>query len=38
VPAGDHTLYIGQVEETRVRAGRPLVYFGRGYRRLADEP
>jgi flavin reductase (DIM6/NTAB) family NADH-FMN oxidoreductase RutF len=38
VPAGDHTLYLGQVEETRVRAGRPLVYFGRGYRRLLEEP
>jgi flavin reductase (DIM6/NTAB) family NADH-FMN oxidoreductase RutF len=38
VPGGDHTIYVGLVEEARVRPGRPLVYFGRGYRRLADEP
>jgi flavin reductase (DIM6/NTAB) family NADH-FMN oxidoreductase RutF len=38
VPAGDHTLYLGLVEEAHIRAGRPLLYFGRGYRRLAEEP
>jgi flavin reductase ActVB len=37
VPAGDHTIYVGQVEDARVRDGRPLVYHGRGYRRLAAE-
>jgi flavin reductase (DIM6/NTAB) family NADH-FMN oxidoreductase RutF len=38
VPGGDHTIYVGQVEDVRVREGRPLVYHGRGYRRLAQEP
>lgn len=38
IPGGDHTIYVGLVEEARIRPGRPLVYFGRGYRRLAEEP
>lgn len=36
-PAGDHRLYVARVE--RVAAGRdapPLLYHGRGYRRLED--
>jgi len=37
VPGGDHTIYVGRVEDARVREGRPLVYHGRGYRRLAEE-
>ncbi len=37
VPGGDHTVYLGQVEDARVREGRPLVYHGRGYRRLVPE-
>jgi flavin reductase ActVB len=37
VPGGDHTIYLGQVEDARVREGRPLVYHGRGYRRLTGE-
>jgi flavin reductase ActVB len=37
VPGGDHTIYLGQVEDVRVREGRPLVYHGRGYRRLEAE-
>src|SRR5512134_2266478 len=37
VPGGDHTVYLGQVEDVQVREGRPLVYHGRGYRRLAEE-
>ena len=37
VPGGDHTIYLGQVEEAHVRAGKPLVYHGRGYRRLAED-
>jgi flavin reductase ActVB len=38
VPGGDHTIYVGLVEDARVGEGRPLVYHGRGYRRLAPEP
>jgi flavin reductase ActVB len=37
VPAGDHTIYLGRVEDSQVREGRPLVYHGRGYRRLLPE-
>jgi flavin reductase (DIM6/NTAB) family NADH-FMN oxidoreductase RutF len=37
VPGGDHTVYLGLVESAYVREGRPLVYHGRGYRRLAAE-
>ena len=37
VPGGDHTVYLGRVEDVKVREGRPLVYHGRGYRRLAEE-
>ena len=34
--AGDHTLYIGEVERLDCRPGRPLVYHGSAYRRLAS--
>jgi flavin reductase (DIM6/NTAB) family NADH-FMN oxidoreductase RutF len=33
-PAGDHTLYIGQVEYLEWVEGRPLLYFGGKYRAL----
>ena len=32
--AGDHTLYIGEVEHFRLNGGRPLLFFGGRYRRL----
>jgi len=35
--AGDHTVYIGRVESLSVSPGRPLVYHGSTYRRLAPE-
>lgn len=35
--AGDHTVFFGLVKSARVRDGRPLVYFGSRYRRLAGE-
>ncbi len=35
VPGGDHTIVIGQVEATKVREGKPLVYFRGGYSQLA---
>ena len=34
--AGDHTIYIGEVEGLEVRPGRPLIYHGSAYRRLAS--
>jgi flavin reductase (DIM6/NTAB) family NADH-FMN oxidoreductase RutF len=35
--AGDHTIFVGQVEETTVRGGLPLVYFHGTYHGLASE-
>ncbi len=32
---GDHTIVVGQVEATRVRDGKPLLYFRGGYVQLA---
>lgn len=36
-PAGDHRIYIGEVEELTVRPGRPLLYHSGRYYLLADE-
>ncbi len=37
-PAGDHTLYVGEILSLSVRPGRPLVYHRGAYRELdADE-
>lgn len=36
-PAGDHTVYMGEVLRLEVRPGRPLLYYGSGYRRLEPE-
>jgi flavin reductase (DIM6/NTAB) family NADH-FMN oxidoreductase RutF len=35
--AGDHTIFIGQVESAIVLGGRPLVYFHGGYHSLAPD-
>lgn len=32
---GDHTIFVGQVEATRVTDGKPLLYYRGGYSRLA---
>jgi flavin reductase (DIM6/NTAB) family NADH-FMN oxidoreductase RutF len=32
--AGDHTIFIGQVETTEIFDGDPLVYFRGGYRKI----
>src|SRR5262249_31527554 len=37
-PAGDHTIYVGEILSLAVRAGRPLVYHRGGYRQLAGDP
>ena len=34
-PGGDHTIYVGEVESTRVNDGNPLAYFRGRYSRLA---
>ena len=36
--AGDHHIYIGQVESLLTRDVAPLVYYGAGYRELAATP
>jgi flavin reductase (DIM6/NTAB) family NADH-FMN oxidoreductase RutF len=33
---GDHTIYLGEVEEAETREGRPLLFFRGGYRALGD--
>jgi flavin reductase (DIM6/NTAB) family NADH-FMN oxidoreductase RutF len=35
--AGDHTIFIAEVEDVLVRAGKPLLYFQSGYRALGPE-
>jgi flavin reductase (DIM6/NTAB) family NADH-FMN oxidoreductase RutF len=35
-PAGDHTLFIGQVEFMETNEGRPLLYYAGQYDRLAE--
>lgn len=36
VVTGDHTLFVGRVEATRVDDARPLAYWSGGYRSLVD--
>jgi flavin reductase (DIM6/NTAB) family NADH-FMN oxidoreductase RutF len=36
-PAGDHTVFVGEVKELRVAPGRPLLYHRGGYRRLPED-
>jgi flavin reductase (DIM6/NTAB) family NADH-FMN oxidoreductase RutF len=33
-PAGDHTIFIGEVERASTRAARPLLYYRGGYAQL----
>ena len=35
VPAGDHTIFLGEVKRAASREGRPLLYFNSSYRDLA---
>jgi flavin reductase (DIM6/NTAB) family NADH-FMN oxidoreductase RutF len=35
--AGDHVIYLGQIESSRYSDRRPLVYWGGGYRQLVLE-
>jgi flavin reductase (DIM6/NTAB) family NADH-FMN oxidoreductase RutF len=36
-PAGDHTIYVGEILTLSVRPGRPLVYHRGAYRQLSGE-
>jgi flavin reductase (DIM6/NTAB) family NADH-FMN oxidoreductase RutF len=33
-PAGDHTIFVGEVERATARAARPLLYYRGGYAQL----
>ena len=33
---GDHSIYLGEVEEAQTREGRPLLFYRGGYRTLGD--
>lgn len=35
LPGGDHTIFVGEVEEATVDEGKPLLYFRGGYGKLA---
>jgi flavin reductase (DIM6/NTAB) family NADH-FMN oxidoreductase RutF len=37
IDAGDHTIFLGQVEAGGAREGEPLLYFRGGYRKISDE-
>ncbi|MFZ0887318.1 MAG: flavin reductase family protein [Candidatus Binataceae bacterium] len=34
--AGDHTIYIGEIESAETREGKPLLFYRGGYRSLGD--
>jgi flavin reductase (DIM6/NTAB) family NADH-FMN oxidoreductase RutF len=36
VEAGDHAIFIGEVEYTDYREGKPLLYFASSYREIAE--
>ncbi len=33
---GDHTIYLGEIQEAETREGKPLMFFRGGYRELGD--
>jgi len=33
---GDHTIYVGEIEQAETRDARPLLFFRGGYRALGD--
>jgi flavin reductase (DIM6/NTAB) family NADH-FMN oxidoreductase RutF len=35
LPGGDHTIFVGEVVDARMREGAPLLYFRSGYRAIA---
>ena len=36
LPAGDHDIFVGQIEEGDAREGRPLLFFGGKYGKVSD--
>ena len=34
--SGDHTIFVGEIQTSSVRDGKPLVYFHGGYRKLEE--
>ena len=35
-PGGDHTIYLGEIQQAETRDAKPLVFFRGGYRALGD--
>jgi len=33
---GDHSIYLGEIQEAEVREGKPLVFYRGGYRAIGD--
>lgn len=33
---GDHTIYVGEIQEAETREGKPLLFFRGGYREMGD--
>ncbi|HXG85342.1 MAG TPA: flavin reductase family protein [Pyrinomonadaceae bacterium] len=36
--AGDHTIFVGEIENARISDGEPLLYFHGNYRKIKDLP
>lgn len=36
LPGGDHEIFVGEIVAGEYQGGEPLLYFGAGYRRLAE--
>ena len=36
IDGGDHTIYIGEIEQAETKEGKPLLFFRGGYRELGD--
>jgi len=36
LPAGDHNIFVGQIEDGDAREGRPLLFFGGRYGKVSD--
>jgi len=36
IDGGDHTIYLGEIEQAETKEGKPLLFFRGGYRELGD--
>ena len=34
LPGGDHSIFVGEVQNAEIREGSPLIYYRRGYHEL----